>query len=115
MDKPRRILYIDDDPGLRRLVEKLLGRRGHTVVVAASGQEGVERAREGHFDLIALDHFMPGMDGMETLAALQQLPDCPPVVDVEDAPRLIHQLSAVGNWITERNRPSWRMASAKLS
>ena len=82
MDKPRRILYIDDDPGLRRLVEKLLGRRGHTVVVAASGQEGVERAREGHFDLIALDHFMPGMDGMETLAALQQVPGCPPIVYV---------------------------------
>ncbi|MGV3554244.1 MAG: histidine kinase dimerization/phosphoacceptor domain -containing protein [Croceibacterium sp.] len=82
MDKPRRILYIDDDPGLRRLVEKLLARRGHSVVCAGSGQEGIERAREGGFDLIALDHFMPAMDGMETLAALQGLPGCPPVVYV---------------------------------
>lgn len=82
MEQPRRILYVDDDPGLRRLVEKLLGRRGHTVVVAANGQEGLERAREGGFDLIALDHFMPGMDGMETLSALQKLPGCPPIVYV---------------------------------
>ena len=36
MDQPRRILYIDDDDGLRRLVQKLLERRGHRVAIAAS-------------------------------------------------------------------------------
>ncbi|RST30407.1 response regulator [Sphingomonas ginkgonis] len=82
MQQPRRILYIDDDAGLRRLVEKLLGRRGHTVVTAATGDDGVARAREGGFDLIAVDHYMPGMDGLETLQALRALPDGPPVVYV---------------------------------
>ena len=82
MDLPRRILYIDDDAGTRRLVEKLLGRRGHTVVPAESGAQGVELAKEGGFDLIAVDHYMPGMDGLETLTELRKLPDCPPVVYV---------------------------------
>ena len=82
MHLPRRILYIDDDAGTRRLVEKLLGRRGHTVVPAESGAHGVELAKEGGFDLIAVDHYMPGMDGLETLTELRKLPGCPPVVYV---------------------------------
>lgn len=82
MHQPRRILYIDDDAGLRRLVEKLLGRRGHTVIGAAGGEEGLALAREGGFDLIAVDHYMPQMDGLATLAALKSLPDSPPVVYV---------------------------------
>lgn len=82
MQEPRRILYIDDDPGLRRLVEKLLGRRGHTVVAAASGPEGIEAVRNSQFDLVAIDHYMPEMDGLATLAELRKLPDCPPVVYV---------------------------------
>lgn len=82
MQQPRRILYIDDDPGLRRLVEKLLGRHGHTVVGAANGAEGIEHARAGGFDLIAIDHYMPGMDGLETLRAMRELPGLPPVVYV---------------------------------
>lgn len=82
MKQPRRILYIDDDPGLRRLVEKLLGRRGHTVVTAATGAEGVDLAREGNFEIIAVDHYMPGMDGLQTLTELRKLPHCPPIVYV---------------------------------
>ena len=82
MKQPRRILYIDDDAGLRRLVEKQLGRRGHTVITAATGAEGVALARADRFEIIAVDHYMPGMNGLETLAALHQLPHCPPVVYV---------------------------------
>jgi two-component sensor histidine kinase/CheY-like chemotaxis protein len=82
MKQPRRILYIDDDAGLRRLVDKLLGRRGHTVVTAATGAEGVDLARDGNFEIIAVDHYMPGMDGLQTLTELRKLPHCPPIVYV---------------------------------
>jgi two-component sensor histidine kinase len=82
MNNPRRILYVDDDAGTRRLVEKLLGRRGHTVVAAGSGDEAVNLAREEDFDLIAVDHYMPGLDGLQTLSELHKIPDCPPVVYV---------------------------------
>ena len=82
MQNPRRILYIDDDAGTRRLVQKLLGRRGHTVVTAEDGTQGVELAKGEAFDLIAVDHYMPGMDGLATLNALRKLPEPPPVIYV---------------------------------
>ena len=82
MDQPRRILYIDDDDGLRRLVEKLLGRRGHRVATAASGTEGVAMAAAEAYDIIAVDHYMPGQDGLTTLKELREIPNCPPVIYV---------------------------------
>ena len=82
MKQPRRILYVDDDPGCCRLVEKVLGRRGHEVVACNSGADGLARAAAERFDIIAVDHYMPGQDGLETLEGLRKLPDCPPVVYV---------------------------------
>ncbi len=54
-----RILYIDDDDALRRLVSRALGRHGYDVASAASGAEGVAMAAGGGFDLVAVDHYMP--------------------------------------------------------
>src|SRR6476469_3564862 len=82
MNEPRRILYVADDAGTRRLVERLLGRRGHTIIPVASGPEAIELARNDNFDLIAVDHYMPGMDGLETLAGLRKLGLATPVVYV---------------------------------
>lgn len=79
----RRVLYIDDDEALRRLVERSLTRRGYAVTLAADGEAGLASAREQAFDVIALDHYMPGLGGLETMKALlAELPDPPPVVFV---------------------------------
>jgi two-component sensor histidine kinase len=77
-----RILYIDDDAGLRRLVKRALERRDYQVEVAADGAEGLALATAGGFDLVAVDHYMPGMDGLQTLERLQALPSPPPVIYV---------------------------------
>lgn len=77
-----RILYIDDDPGLCRLVQRDLKRHGFTVVTAEGGAAGVLAAAAGGFAAICLDHFMPGQDGLDTLAQLRALPQPPPVVYV---------------------------------
>ncbi len=77
-----RVLYIDDDEGLRRLAQRALERRGYSVELAASGPEGASRAAETDFDLVAVDHYMPGCDGLETLQMLRALPRPPPVVYV---------------------------------
>lgn len=81
-DSTPSILYIDDDEGLRRLFERSLSRRGFEVSLAADGTRGVEMARAGTYDLIAIDHYMPGQDGLATLQALRAIDDCPPVVYV---------------------------------
>ena len=77
-----RILYIDDDPGATRLAQKHLERSGFVVEVANDGASGVARVAQGGLDAVALDHFMPKQDGLATLAAIQALPDAPPVVYV---------------------------------
>lgn len=75
----RQILYIDDDEGLRRLVARSLARRGYQVTLAGGGPEGVALAKDKRFDLIAVDHHMPGQDGLVTLAELKALGDVPVV------------------------------------
>lgn len=76
------VLYIDDDAGLRRLAARSLGRRGYRVIAAENGEEGVALAAATPFDVIAVDHYMPGLDGLQTLAKLRALPSPPPVVYV---------------------------------
>jgi len=76
------ILYVDDDEALRRLVERALSRRGFRVSLAESGLEAVELAESGQFDLIAVDHYMPGLDGLATLQKIQGLKAAPPLVYV---------------------------------
>ncbi len=79
------LLYIDDDPGLCVLVRRFCARIGWRVSTAEGWNEGVVRARRGGFDAIALDHYMPGRDGLDVLPELLALPDPPPVIYVTAA------------------------------
>lgn len=76
------LLYIDDDAGLARLVDRGLTRLGLKVVHAADGQAGLDRLAQGGIDVVALDQYMPGLDGIETLEQILKIPDAPPVVFV---------------------------------
>ncbi len=75
-----RLLYIDDDAALRRLVQRSLQRLGYEVVLADGGLEGIAYLKAERFDAVALDHFMPGKEGLEVLAEIMALPDHPPVI-----------------------------------
>lgn len=79
------ILYIDDDEGLCRLTKRHLERMGCDLTYALSGCEGIALARRQPFDLVALDHAMPGMGGMETLVHLMSVPSPPAVIYVTGA------------------------------
>jgi len=80
--RPVRVLYVDDDPALARLVGRRLGRLGYAVEHAPTAEEGLERVRDGGIDVIALDHYLPGGTGLDLLASLATLPDPPPTVYV---------------------------------
>lgn len=77
-----RVLYIDDDPGLGRLVQRALAARGYSVELALDGDAGLARLGEGGIDVVALDHHMPGQTGLDILPAIRALPEAPPVVYV---------------------------------
>jgi two-component sensor histidine kinase len=76
------LLYVDDDEALARLVNRGLTRLGFEVVHAADGQAGLDRLARGGVDVIALDQYMPGLDGLETLEQILKIPGAPPVVFV---------------------------------
>ena len=68
----RRVLIIDDDDGIREVAKLSLELvAGWEVATAASGDEGLARARESPPEGILLDVMMPGMDGPATLTALR--------------------------------------------
>ncbi len=76
------VLYIDDDPGLARLVEKAMQRRGYEFTHARNGEEGLERIRAGGVDVVALDHYLPTGTGLDVLAGMHGIEDRPEVVYV---------------------------------
>ena len=72
---PTKILYIEDDPASRRLVQRILDSKGYQVVVAADGLEGISMARQHHPNLILMDINLPSMDGREITTRLRSLPN----------------------------------------
>jgi two-component sensor histidine kinase len=79
---PPTLLYIDDDEALAHLVARGLKRQGFCVEHALSGEAGLMRLRQGGIDVVGLDQYMPGLDGLETLEQIQTIPNPPPVVFV---------------------------------
>ncbi len=60
-----RVLVVDDEPAVRRLLEKILSCEGHRVESAADGRAGFERILSGEYDVVLLDVRMPGMSGVD--------------------------------------------------
>ncbi|MBI3181261.1 MAG: response regulator [Myxococcales bacterium] len=64
---PGRILVIDDEKSARLLLERVLTRAGHEVVLVETGEEGLEQLAKQPFDLLISDKNLPGIDGLEVL------------------------------------------------
>ena len=61
-----RILTADDEPNLARLTERILGQRGHTVIVETSAEQALEQLARGTFDVVASDLGLGGgMNGWD--------------------------------------------------
>ncbi len=73
-----RILVIEDDPSLALAIKTVIRNEGLDVMIAASGRCGLEAAETADIDVIIVDIFTPGMDGIETIRALRECaPDVP--------------------------------------
>ena len=73
----RRILVVDDDRDIRKLVAELLRRRGHDVTEAENGRAGLRALHASPPDLVLLDVSMPDLDGWQTLERIRDLTDVP--------------------------------------
>jgi CheY-like chemotaxis protein len=76
-----RVLVVDDNEDVRKILALRLGLAGFDVSSAANGREGLDVLRGAKWDLVLLDLVMPEVDGFEFLRVLQRAPEpAPPVV-----------------------------------
>ena len=73
-DRALVILHVDDDPMNLRVVEEILGVFHHTAIKTTSGAEALRLIDQQPFDVVLMDIHMPGMTGIETVAALRSRP-----------------------------------------
>ncbi|MGH7378337.1 MAG: response regulator [Candidatus Methylomirabilales bacterium] len=81
LDAPqKKVLIADDEPSIRLLYQRELGKEGYQVVLAASGQEVIRLAREERPDAVVLDVRMPGVDGIQALQRILEEDNTLPVI-----------------------------------
>jgi two-component system, OmpR family, response regulator len=75
-----RVLIVEDDPSMSRLLQKGLEEQNHVVSLAANGREGLELAESYGFDVIVLDRMLPQMDGLEVARKLRKHHNAIPIL-----------------------------------
>lgn len=79
----RKLLVVDDEPSLRRLLGRYLGRLGYAVEAVGTGAEGNLRFQSGHagYDLVVLDLSLPDISGEQLLENIREVaPDMPVIL-----------------------------------
>ena len=93
-----KILVIDDEQGIRNLLDALLSRKGYAIVLADGGLKGLELFRRERPDVVVLDLNMPDMGGVAVLEQIRALKPDQPVIVLTGAgtPEKEQQLHALG-------------------
>ena len=73
--KTAKILVVDDDPQLRRVMKAALTKQGYIIEDARSGEAALEKLRDERYDLVILDRNMPGMGGIEACRSIREHSD----------------------------------------
>jgi len=98
-----KILIVDDDTAVQATIRLLLERAGHSVVVASDGRQGLAVFESGDFDLLFLDIFMPGMDGLETMRLIHQQQPLIPIIVISGRP-IVSDLADGPDFLTMATR-----------
>lgn len=80
--EPIRILYMEDDAGLARLVQRNLEREGYVVDIACDGAEGLAMYDAGSYDIVLIDQSMPVYNGLEVIRIMVSQGPLPPMIMV---------------------------------
>jgi CheY-like chemotaxis protein len=95
------VLVVDDDPSVRRVVERIVRSQGHEAFGASSGREALALLEFNSFDLIVTDINMPDMDGIELILAVRERGRTTPMIAISggglvDANSLLKDAQVLG-------------------
>ena len=74
------VLIVDDEPSIRESLQGVLQDEGYHAAAAESGESGLDALRKKAFDVVLLDIWLPGIDGLEVLQKIRELDDAPEVI-----------------------------------
>jgi CheY-like chemotaxis protein len=80
MNASRKVLVVDDDPAVRKSIDRVLTSKGYAVITAADGEEALRKLNEEKYDLVYTDIRMPGMSGLEVAEEVKARKPWTPVV-----------------------------------
>jgi two-component system, OmpR family, KDP operon response regulator KdpE len=111
-----RVLVVDDNLSIQKLVSVNLQARGYAVDVAGAGEEALRLFKEGSYDLVILDLILPGLSGIDVCALIRQLSDVPIVVlsAREDEDLKVHALdTGADDYVTKPFSPKELLARVR--
>ena len=109
----RRILSVDDEPGILFTRQKLLQNAGYDVLSAADGEQALHFFSTHDVDLVLLDYLMPGMDGGVIAQAMKQHKPLVPVIIVSASPVEEQGLTSVDCFIQKGQGPALLLEKIK--
>lgn len=80
MTASRKVLVVDDDPAVRKSIDRVLSGKGYAVITAENGEEAMRKLNEEKYDLVYTDIRMPGMSGLEVAEQVKAQRPWTPVV-----------------------------------
>ena len=111
-----RVLVVDDNLSIQKLVSVNLQARGYAVEVAGTGEDALRLFKEGQYDLVILDLILPGMSGIDVCGHMRQLSDIPIVVlsAREDEELKVHALDmGADDYVTKPFSPKELLARVR--
>jgi DNA-binding response OmpR family regulator len=103
-----KVLVVDDDPGIVKLVRAYLEQEGFQILVAYDGKKAMQIARHDRPDLIVLDLMLPEMDGWDVCSALRKESDVPIIMltaRVEESDKLVGLGLGADDYVTKPFSP----------
>lgn len=114
---PKKILIIDDDPGLVKIVSAFLSSHGYLVSAAVDGEEGIAKVAADRPDLIILDVQMPKMNGYTFVFELKKIPHSHHipiiVLTVKEGMAEIFKVEGVKEYLTKPLQPEVLLTNIK--
>jgi len=80
MSASRKVLVVDDDPAVRKSIDRVLTNKGYAVITAQNGEEALRKLNDEKYDLVYTDIRMPGIDGLEVAEQVKARKPWTPVV-----------------------------------